>query len=131
MSRLLKGFWKPPVYGEKGFTLIELLIVVAILGTLAAVAVPNVSRFIGRGKSEAALTEAVNVQSAVQAMMVDLSLTSIAAFTGATGTSNMTKFPNTVYPLYPVYIQQPKTANSYNCTSSGLVTQTSANQTLP
>ena len=42
-----------PKRGEKGFTLIELLIVVAILGVLAAVVIPNVGRFIGRGESEA------------------------------------------------------------------------------
>ena len=54
-----------PKMGEKGFTLIELLIVVAILGVLAAVVIPNVGRFIGRGETEAAETELSNLQSAV------------------------------------------------------------------
>jgi len=83
-----------PKRGERGFTLIELLIVVAILGVLAAVVIPNVGRFIGRGQEESEEAEVANVQSAVLALMVDNNLPALPTPI-TTRTNNMAAFPDT------------------------------------
>jgi type IV pilus assembly protein PilA len=59
--------------GEKGFTLIELLIVVAILGVIAAVVIPNVGAFMGSATLNAANTEVANVKTAAVAYYADQS----------------------------------------------------------
>lgn len=68
MLKRFKSQFRP---GEKGFTMIELLVVIAVLGVLAAVAIPNVGKFIGQGKTESYETELHNVQTGTMAMLAD------------------------------------------------------------
>lgn len=87
----MKRFMKQFRYGEKGFTLIELLVVVAILGVLAAVIVPNVGKWMGRGEVEAANTEYHTLQTSVMAVIADAGRSDVAE-----GTISSTNFVITV-----------------------------------
>ncbi|HVN74723.1 MAG TPA: prepilin-type N-terminal cleavage/methylation domain-containing protein [Thermoanaerobaculaceae bacterium] len=69
---------------QKGFTLIELLIVVAIIGIIAAIAIPNLLNAINRGRQKRSMADMRAIATALEAYSVDFNFYPRVGFTNAT-----------------------------------------------
>ena len=122
---------------QAGFTLVELLVVVGIIVALAAVIIPNVASFTGKGDEGSADSETANVQAAMDNMMADKGVTAVTASSAGAGTNDWSALPTGgtgVVALGPSgggYMRGDTTEWTYCWDTTGLVTGPSTTSSPP
>ena len=118
----MKGLLKRMHKGNAGFTLVELVVVIAILGVLAAIALPNFTGAVDDGQTEAAAIELDLVQTAMDVMMAREGITAVTEVGLGAAVSDFSSSP-AEKELYPDYLRSASTTGTYYWGASGNVAQ--------
>lgn len=119
MNTLLKNLWKSVFQRtenkEGGFTLVELLVVVGIVVGLAAVVIPSVTQFSGKGDEGSRAAEVANVQTAFDTAMADEGVTSVTGIDNGVATATNDFSAAAVGTVFVTAYLRENPTNQYYC----------------
>lgn len=103
---------------QQGFTLIELMIVVAIIGVLAAIAMPSYQRYAIKSKRTDMMTELQNIGNQIESKKLAAGSYASVSTTGLTGS-----YPRSGSALYTVTITPSPLTSAWTVTATPIAGQ--------